>query len=123
MKAKVLIIDDEDIFREDLASLLRHRSYECQTASDGEGGLIRAEEFQPDIIFCDVVMPGMNGFQVFDKIISRYPHSSVVIITAFSNPGTMTHLFRKGAVDYMVKPLGLEEIVQKINNIMENKEN
>lgn len=121
MNEKILIIDDEDIFREDLARLLRRQGYECQTASDGEEGFARAEEFEPDIVFCDLVMPGMNGIEVLDRIIPRLPQSSVVMITAHGSLETAVEAFRKGACDYITKPLLLEDVVQKISRIMENR--
>ncbi len=68
MTAKVLIIDDEDLFREDFASLLRQRKYECRTASNGVEGLASVEEFSPDLVFCDIVMPGKGGIEVLDAI-------------------------------------------------------
>lgn len=121
MNVKVLIIDDEDVFREDLASLLRRKGFECKTAADGEEGLALAGEFEPDVVFCDIVMPGMDGIEVLDKLIPTSPQSSVVVITAYGNLETAVQAFRKGAFDYIMKPLVLEDVVQKINRIMENK--
>ena len=61
MAGKVLIVDDENLFREDLATLLRQKGYDCETAADGNQGLTMAKRFGPDVVLCDIVMPGPSG--------------------------------------------------------------
>lgn len=118
MTAKVLIIDDEDMFREDFASLLRQKGYECKTALNGEEGLALAEEFSPDLIFCDIVMPGKGGVEVLDEIILICPESCVVMITAYGTFETAVEALQKGAYDYIMKPLLIEDVLQKIEHFM-----
>lgn len=122
MTAKVLIIDDEDLFREDLASILRQEGHECRTASDGEEGLALAEEFDPDVIFCDIMMPGRSGVEILDDMIRICPESCIIMITAYATLETAVEAFRKGVSDYITKqPLLMEDIFQKIERFMEHK--
>ncbi len=121
MAAKVLIIDDEDVFREDLAILLRRRNCECLTASNGEEGLDILNSFEPDVILCDIIMPGRGGIELLDDFSRCSPKTSVIMITAFGSLQTAINAFRKGAADYVMKPLVIEDVVQKIDRLMTYK--
>lgn len=122
MSAKVLIIDDEELFCKDFASLLRQEGYECKTALDGEEGLALAEEFSPDVIFCDIVLPARGGVELLDEITQVCPESCVMMITAYETLETAVEAFRKGAYDYIMKSsLVIEDVLQKIERFMEYK--
>ena len=121
MSEKVLIIDDEELFREDLAELLRHRNYECLTASSAEEGLDILSAFGPDIILCDIVMPGKSGLELLDDIAHLGPEASVIMSTAFGTLQTAVEAFRKGAADYIMKPLVVEDVLQKIERLSNHK--
>lgn len=121
MTAKVLIIDDEDPLREDLATFLRKKGLECRTAPDGEAGLSQARDFGPDVILCDIVMPGKSGIDLLDEIVQTCPESSVVMITAYGTLESAVEAFRKGASDYIMKPLILEDVLRKIERLIGQK--
>ncbi len=121
MAAKILIIDDENLFREDLAKLLCRRGYDCKTAVDGNVGLAVAKEFGPDVVLCDIVMPGLNGIELLGEISRICPESFVIMITAYGTIDTAIDAFRKGASDYIMKPLILEDVLQKIERLLEHK--
>ncbi len=121
MTAKVLIIDDEGLFREDFARLLRRRGCECRTAGDGAEGVALAEEFGPDVIFCDIVMPDKGGIEVLDAITRICPESCVIMLTAHGTLETAVAALEKGASDYIMKPPLMKEILQKIERFMEYK--
>lgn len=121
MSARILIIDDEDLFRENLARLLRDEGHECETAPDGAAGLDRFESFAPDVVLCDIAMPGVDGIGVLDRIMENNPESFVVMVTAYGTLETAVEAFRKGASDYIMKPLVLEDVLQKINRLMKYK--
>ena len=118
MTAKVLIVDDEDLFRENFAGILHQRGYECRTASNGEEGLAIAEEFGPDLVFCDIVMPGKGGVEVLDEIAPICPESCVIMIAAYGSFETAVEALQKGAYDYIMKPLSMENVFQKIEHFM-----
>ena len=121
MSSKILVIDDEDIFREDLAELLRQEGYQCETASNGEEGLGVLDRFRPEVILCDIVLPGTDGIEILDKIMQISPESFVIMITAYGSLKTAVDAFRKGAADYITKPPLLEDILQKIRRLIEHK--
>jgi DNA-binding NtrC family response regulator len=121
MKGKVLIIDDEQSFRETMARLLRKRGLSCLTAGEGREGINLALKEHPDIIFCDIVMPGTDGISVLDELSRRYPQGAVVMITAHGTMETAIEALRKGAHDYLLKPIHLENLLKKIQTVLERK--
>ena len=121
MVARVLIIDDEDLFREDLAVLLRRHGHECETASNGEEGVALAQEFDPDVVLCDLVMPGKAGMETLSEILQISPESSVVLITAYGTLESAVDAFRMGAADYITKPLLIKDVLQKIDRLTKYK--
>ncbi len=121
MNSKVLIIDDENLFREDLATLLRRKGYECETASDGQKGMSALEQFGPDVVLCDIVMPGKGGIEVLEEIKRTSPETLVIMITAYGSLETAVKAFRQGAADYISKPFMLEDVLQKIQRLIEHR--
>ncbi len=119
---KILIIDDEELFREDLALVLSRKGYECQTAATAEEGLKAMTEFFPDVVLSDIVMPGKSGIEILDELLRIQPEVSVIIMTAFGTLDTAIEAFRKGAVDYILKPLVIEDVLNKIRRIKEHKQ-
>jgi two-component system response regulator PilR (NtrC family) len=122
INAKILIIDDEELFREDLAVLLKDEGFECLTASDGEKGINLAQNFAPDIILCDISMPGKTGIDILDELKCYCPDAGIIIITAFGSLETSIAAFRKGASDYILKPLVFEDVLQKIRKFLKYQE-
>ncbi|RMG29580.1 MAG: sigma-54-dependent Fis family transcriptional regulator, partial [Methanobacteriota archaeon] len=121
MSAKILIVDDEDLFREDLALVLSKKGYILRTASSAEEGITLAKEFTPDIILSDIVMPGKSGIELLEELQRVLPDSVIIIMTAFGTMDTAIEAFRKGAVDYIIKPLMIEDVLKKIERILEFK--
>lgn len=119
METRILIIDDEEMFREDLALLLEDQGYVCRTAADGSAGIEAAKEFAPEVILCDIVMPGMGGVEALEELVRICPGSCVLMVTAHGTLETAVEAFRKGAFDYILKPLVLEDVFQKIARYVE----
>ncbi len=119
MNKKILIIDDEDLFREDLAMLLSQQGYECKTAATAEAGLDIAREFLPDIVLSDIVLPGKNGIEILDDLRQINPSCTIMMMTAFGTLETAVEAFRRGAADYIVKPLVIDDLLRKIQRIEE----
>ncbi len=122
MTTKVLLIDDEELFREDLAGLLRLRGMECRTAPSGELGLAILEEWDPDIVLCDIMMPGMSGIDALDSMMRLRPELRVIMLTAHADLDTAITAFRKGACDYVMKPIVFEDVIGKVRRLAELKE-
>ncbi|MDQ7065391.1 MAG: sigma-54 dependent transcriptional regulator [candidate division KSB1 bacterium] len=119
MSKKILIIDDEDLFREDLGMLLTQQGYECRTAPTAEDGLAAFREFMPDIVLSDIVLPGKNGVEILDDLRQMNPACTIIMMTAFGTLETAVEAFRKGAADYILKPLVIEDLLRKIERIEE----
>ncbi len=121
MAAKILIIDDEELFREDLAIILSRKGYDCKTAANADEGLKLVTEFLPEIILSDIVMPDKNGIDLLNDILQVQPEAAVIMMTAFGTLETAVNAFRKGAVDYILKPLVIEDLLNKISRLSEQK--
>jgi DNA-binding NtrC family response regulator len=122
MNAKILIIDDEDLFREDLALLLSRKGFQCRTAATAEEALAIVSEFQPNIILSDIVMPGKSGIEILEDLQRIHPPGNVIMMTAFGTLETAIEAFRKGAVDYVLKPPAMDELLNKIRRIIEHQQ-
>ena len=116
MNGCILLIDDETVFREDMAALLRDEGYDCHTAADGSEALQHAEGDKPDVILCDLVMPGLAGVQLISRLASLCPDTPLITITAHATVDTAVGAFRAGATDYVLKPVILEDLLLKVEH-------
>ena len=112
-KRKVLVIDDEKLLVKSTCMALNHFGFETSGALDGESGIAAAVSFGPEIILLDIMMPGMDGWQVLEKLkqqesTSRIP---VVIFTAKEYSSGFSLAVTKGAVNYIAKPFEIEDMV------------
>jgi DNA-binding NtrC family response regulator len=119
--ARILIIDDEDVFREDLASLLRLEGHECQTVADGEQGLEVARSYRPSVVLCDHIMPGMLGTEVIEHLVSEHPDCAVLVITAHATVDMAVKAFRLGALDVVLKPIVPQVLLRTLERISEQQ--
>lgn len=122
MTAHILLIDDEAVFREDMAVMLRDEGYECDTAADGDAALDRLDGRTPDVILCDLVMPGISGIELISRIARVVPETPIIIVTAHATVETAVGAFRAGAVDYILKPVLAEDLFQKIGRCLEQSQ-
>ena len=120
MSERILLIDDEDMFREDLASLLRQQGFACRTAASGEEGLRAAQTEEPNLVLCDLVMPGAGGLEVVNRLAALYPELPVIVITAYGTLETAVEAFRSGAIDYVLKPVVPEDLLSKMTRCLEH---
>lgn len=108
---RILIVDDEPQVREVLAAFLGEQDYQVDQAASGEAArdLMSAESF--DVVFTDLSMPGMNGLELLRLIQREHPETAAVVMTAYGSMDTAVQAMRAGAVDYLTKPLSLDEIL------------
>ncbi|MBI4731034.1 MAG: hybrid sensor histidine kinase/response regulator [Chloroflexi bacterium] len=107
--SKILIIDDEEVVLDSCTQILKGSSYKLATAANGTEGLNLAKEFQPDLVFVDLKMPGISGFDVLDKIHEIDPTIVTVVITGFATVGSAVDAMKKGAYDFLPKPFTPDE--------------
>jgi DNA-binding NtrC family response regulator len=107
---RILIVDDEANARNALAELLRDEGYAVDTAPDGAQALPKIEEWSPDLVLTDLKMPGMDGLALMRSVRQHDPDTIFVVMTAFGTLETAIQAMREGAVDYLTKPVNVEEM-------------
>ena len=113
---KILVIDDERAIRSSLREILMDEGYDVEVAEDGAGGLAAAGKERFDVIFCDIKMPGMEGTEVLEKLQEEGIDSAVVMISGHGDIQTAVDCIKKGAFDFIQKPLDLNRILITIKN-------
>jgi len=112
-KAYILVVDDDHEILEMVERVLKLEGYEVGTAVDGETGLAMMEERQPDLVILDIMMPGLDGFQVLD-LIRRRSDVPVIMLTARSETPIAGDALDLGADDYVRKPFAIRELMARI---------
>jgi DNA-binding NtrC family response regulator len=120
-KVNILIVDDEEIVRESLASWLEEDGYEVAAAENGSRALERLPEKDWNLAMVDLKMPGMDGIQLMDEIRKIKPETIVIIMTAYATVDTAVQAMKKGAYDYIVKPFNPEDLSLTIRKIIEHQ--
>ncbi|MCX6558942.1 MAG: sigma-54 dependent transcriptional regulator [Candidatus Aminicenantes bacterium] len=101
----ILIIDDDALIRKTLAAHLGKQGFEVRTAEDGESGLAQAAEAEPDLVLCDIRLPDIDGLEVLRRLKESGCGAAVVIMTAYDDMKTTVEAVKRGAFEYLVKPL------------------
>ena len=114
--SKILIIDDERAIRRALREILEFEDFEVEEAENGREGLEKAKSESYDIIFCDIKMPEMDGMEVLDGLLKAEVDSPVIMISGHGNIETAVQAIKKGAFDFIEKPLDLNRILVTIRN-------
>lgn len=120
--AKILVIDDEKPIRNTLQEILEYEDHQVEIASDGFEGLEKAKESKYDIILCDIKMPNMDGIEVLEKLEDVSPDVPVVMISGHGSVETAVEALKKGAYDFIEKPLELNRLLVTIRNALEKKD-
>ena len=121
MKTSILIVDDEMDALDLMEELFIKHGYETYTASNGVEALNIINQNEPDIVISDMVMPEMDGLKLLDMVSKKHPEISVIMITAHGTIETAVETMKKGARDYILKPLRLDEILAKVETISQLK--
>jgi two-component system, OmpR family, alkaline phosphatase synthesis response regulator PhoP len=118
---KILIADDNENIREALTYLLEDEGYKLALARDGADTLKKVREFLPDILFLDIMMPEMNGYEVCRAIKNdpKLKDIYVIMLTAKGQVAEQERGKEVGADEYIVKPFSPMEILSKIKNILD----
>ena len=113
---KVLIVDDERAIRYSLKEILEMENYQVETAENGLEGLQKAQKEKYDAIFCDIKMPEMDGTEMLSKVIAEGIETPVVMISGHADISTAVDAIKKGAFDFIEKPLDLNRILITLKN-------
>ena len=116
---KILIIDDERSIRNLMQEILEDEGHSVDVAEDGAKGLEMADKEKYDVIFCDIKMPALSGEEVLDKLREKGIETPVVMISGHGDIDTAVACIKKGAFDFLSKPLDLNRILITIKNATE----
>ncbi|HNR13349.1 MAG TPA: sigma-54 dependent transcriptional regulator [Thermodesulfobacteriota bacterium] len=111
MSHSILVVDDEISIQKSLAGILRDEGYDVSLATNGLQAIRMVEEDPPDLIFLDIVMPGIDGIETLKRIKERHPEIYVIIISAYGTIETAVKAIKFGAFDLIEKPLSLDKVV------------
>lgn len=121
MKIKLLIVDDEQDALELMKELFVQHGYDVFTATNGLEALRLLPDAEPDIIISDLVMPEMDGMKLLEIVHEKYPNIIIIMMTAHGTIETAVEAMKKGAKDYIMKPLRLDELLAKVENFSQIK--
>ena len=122
-EGRVLIVDDEPSIRKAISQILSKAQYEVVEAGDGTQAITRLKEgdnpLMVDAILCDVQMPKINGIEAIAYFRSHHPLIPVVVLTGCLDIGVAASLMREGVMDYLVKPIGKDILLQVIKKAVD----
>ena len=125
-RAKILIIDDEEVVLDSCTEILAGSNYRLATAANGARGLELVTEYQPDLVFVDLKMSGISGLEVLEKIHTSDPTIVTIVITGFATVSSAVETMKQGAYDFLPKPFTPDEFrliarrgVEKRNLVLE----
>lgn len=115
--ARILVVDDEPQIRRALRAALTGHGYEVDVADDGEAALIQLGARIPDAVVLDLVMPGINGFEVLRQT-RTWSAAPVIVLSARGQEGDKVRALDLGADDYLTKPFGMDELLARVRAIL-----
>jgi DNA-binding NtrC family response regulator len=119
--SRILVIDDERSIRNTLKDILNNEGYQTDDAEDGSKGLEMLSQNTYDLIFCDIKMPKIDGIEVLEKIIENNDEVPVVMISGHGTIETAVECLKKGAYDFLSKPIDLNRLLVTVRNALEKK--
>ncbi|MCG2721346.1 MAG: sigma 54-interacting transcriptional regulator, partial [Thermodesulfovibrionales bacterium] len=119
--AVILVVDDEQLQRDIVKTILDDEGYETYTASSGEEALITVKKYNPDVILTDLRMEGMDGIELLDSVQkdSLFPCATMIIMTAHGTISSAVEAMKKGAFDYLTKPLNKDSLLMTVGRAVE----
>lgn len=112
-KMKIMLVDDEERFLETTRKLLARKGYDAITAASGREAIHQLESRHIHIVILDVKMPQMDGIATLKEIKKRFPPVEVIMLTGHATVETAIEGLKSGATDYLMKPISIEELIQK----------
>lgn len=110
----ILIVDDDELVRMALSVLVGSLGYHCLVAADGVEAIAVLKSTTVDLVFSDIVMPGMDGLQLLNHIINNYKDTDVIISTGYHEKASYSEVIKAGAIDFIKKPIDQAELEAKL---------
>lgn len=117
MSEKILVVDDEISLQETLAYNLKKQGYEVETSGDGAEALEMARKIEPDLIILDVMLPGLDGFEIC-RILRKEMSTPVLMLTARDDEIDRVVGLEVGADDYLAKPFSMRELIARVKALL-----
>ena len=118
-QGKILIVDDEELARQVLHRKLSNEGYHCLEAASANQALDKLKKNSIELAILDIKMPGKSGLELLPEIREHYPDTAVIMATVINDTNTAFQCMRQGAVDYITKPLNLDEVVLSVDRALE----
>lgn len=118
---KILLIDDEEVVLDSCVRMLRTGNYDTATANDGINGVALAKEFHPDLVIVDLKMPGISGLEVLERVHEFDPTIVSIMLTGFATVGSAVDAMKKGACDFLPKPITPDEFRLVVTRALERR--
>ena len=119
--ARILAVDDQLYFRVFLEDLLREEGYEVTSADGGADALERLESQRFDVVVTDLVMPGMDGTELVQRVKERWPDQDMIVVTSVGDLRTAIDAMKVGASDYLLKPVDRKALLRSLEQILERR--
>jgi len=116
---KILLVDDEHEFITTLAERLELRGIAARVVFDGESALLAVAEDEPHVMVLDVLMPGIKGLEVLERVKRSNPRVQVLLLTGHGSTRDGIEGMRLGAFDYMMKPLNIDTLIEKMDSAID----
>lgn len=118
-QGKILIVDDEEVVRKIIHRKLSMEGYHCLEAANADQALDKLKRNSIELAILDIKMPGKSGIELLPEIREHYPDTAVIMATVITDTHTAIQCMRQGAVDYVTKPLNLDEVVLSVDRALE----
>jgi len=115
---RILVVDDDDSVRDVISVLLQEEGYDCLEASSADAGLELARREEPPLVISDMKMPGRDGLWLLDQLREKLPDTSVIMLTGYGDTESAVECLRRGAVDYLLKPPKLTDLIRAIERAL-----
>ncbi len=115
---RILVVEDEEAIREGLIDVLVFHGYQTDSAANGPDGLQKAQTGKFDLILLDIMLPGMDGYEICDRIRAEDRHQPIIMLTAKTSDEEIIQGLKLGADDYVAKPFSIQQLVLRIEAVL-----
>ena len=117
-KPRILIVEDEPAIRSGLIDVFTYHGFQVDSASDGDEGWHKAQRGPHDLVLLDVMLPGLDGFEICRRIRECDREQAIIMLTARASDEDIIHGLSLGADDYVAKPFSIAELVLRVNAVL-----
>ena len=118
----VLVVDDEEGIRQALTRFLTRLGYQVRAAANAAEALEHVTSSHPQVMLCDIRMPGTSGIELLPKVLALDPDLAILMLTAIDEPRTAVECLKLGAFDYLIKPVDLDELELSLQHALRQRQ-